>query len=387
MDNTPSHLHTFTPSLFGGVYTGKRVLVTGHTGFKGSWLCIWLKELGADIVGYALEPYTERDNFTVSGLKNKIIHITGDVRDYQKLSKVFEEYKPEFVFHLAAQPIVRESYINPKETYDTNIGGTVNVLECCRITDSVRVIINVTSDKCYENKEWVWGYRENDPMGGYDPYSSSKGCSELVTAAYRRSFFRPSHPEPLNFSTSQPLNSLIPKPSVGLSSVRAGNVIGGGDWQKDRIIPDCIRALEIDKPIEIRNPKAIRPWQHVLEPLSGYLLLASKMYKKPQEYCGAWNFGPNQDSIITVGEIADMIVAKWGSGSWIDKSDKSEPHEANLLSLDISKVQSYLQWSTVWNAETAIGETVEWYKEYKRKSPFEICLTQINNYGKSYKLI
>jgi len=351
--------------MFDNVFKNKTVLVTGHTGFKGSWLCIWLKELGANIVGYALEPYTERDNFVVSGLKDKITHITGDVRNFQKLPKVFEEYQPEFVFHLAAQAIVRESYKNPKETYDINIGGTVNVLECCRITDSVRVVINVTSDKCYENKEWVWGYRENDPMGGYDPYSSSKGCSELITAAYRNSFFNP-----IDFE----------KHGKSLSSARAGNVIGGGDWQKHRIIPDCIRALENDKPIEIRSPRATRPWQHVLEPLSGYLLLAAKMYEEPQKFCGAWNFGPNQDSIITVGKVANMIVAKWGSGSWIDKSDKSEPHEANLLSLDISKAKSYLNWSPGWNTAKTIEKTVEWYKEYGRVDPYQICVKQINEY-------
>ena len=351
--------------MFGSVFKNKTVLVTGHTGFKGSWLCVWLKELGANIVGYALEPYTEKDNFVVSGLEDRITNITGDIRDFQKLSKVFEEYQPEFVFHLAAQPIVRESYISPKETYDINIGGTVNVLECCHLTDSVRIVINVTSDKCYENKEWVWGYRESDPMGGYDPYSSSKGCSELITAAYRNSFFNP-----IEFE----------KHGKSLSSVRAGNVIGGGDWQKDRIIPDCIRALENDKPIEIRSPRATRPWQHVLEPLSGYLLLATKMFQQPQEYCGAWNFGPNQDSIITVGEIVDMIVAEWGSGSWIDKSDKSEPHEANLLSLDISKAKTYLKWSTVWNSEATIEKTVEWYKEYIRVDPYQICVKQISEY-------
>ena len=358
--------------MFGNVFKNKTVLVTGHTGFKGSWLCIWLKELGADIVGYALEPYTERDNFVVSGLEDRITHITGDVRDFQKLSKVFEEYQPEFVFHLAAQPIVRESYINPKETYDINIGGTVNVLECCRLTDSARVIINVTSDKCYENKEWIWGYRENDPMGGYDPYSSSKGCSELITAAYRNSFFNPNDFE---------------KHGKSLSSVRAGNVIGGGDWQKDRIIPDCIRALENDKPIEIRNPRATRPWQHVLEPLSGYLLLASKVYKEPQKFCGAWNYGSNQDSIITVGEIADMIVAKWGGGSWIDKSDKSEPHEANLLGLDISKARSYLKWSPAWDTAKTIEKTVEWYREYSRVNPYQICKSQIKAYENESNLI
>jgi len=353
--------------MFHNIFKGKTVLVTGHTGFKGSWLCIWLKELGANVVGYALEPYTERDNFVVSGLEDRITHITEDIRDFQKLSKVFEEYKPDFVFHLAAQPIVRESYLNPKETYDINVGGTVNMLECCRLTDSVRVIINVTSDKCYENKEWIWGYRENDPMGGDDPYSSSKGCSELITAAYGNSFFNP-----IDFE----------KHGKSLSSVRAGNVIGGGDWQKDRIIPDCVRALESKKPIKIRNPRATRPWQHVLEPLSGYLLLASRMYKERQEYCGAWNFGPNQDFIITVGEIADMIVAKWGSGSWIDKSNQKEPHEAKLLSLDISKAKSYLKWTPVWNIEKTVEKTMDWYKEYNHKDPYEICVDQIRGYKK-----
>jgi CDP-glucose 4,6-dehydratase len=253
-----------------------------------------------------------------------------------------------------------------------NIGGTVNVLECCRLTDSVRVIINVTSDKCYENKEWIWGYRENDPMGGYDPYSSSKGCSELVTAAYRQSFFGPTTSQLLNFSTSQS--------SVALSSVRAGNVIGGGDWQKDRIIPDCIGALESNKPIEIRNPNATRPWQHVLEPLSGYLLLASRMYEDPQKFCGAWNFGPNYDSIITVGEVADKVVAYWGNGSWIDMSNENVPHEAKLLSLDISKAKLYLKWFPIWDTEKAIEQTVDWYKEYKKKDPYRICMNQIEEF-------
>ena len=359
-------------SHFGGIYEGKRILVTGHTGFKGSWLCIWLNELGANIVGYALEPYTERDNFVVTGLEEKISHFIGDIRNFNELRKVFEKYQPEFVFHLAAQPIVRESYINPKETYDINIGGTVNVLECCRLTDSVRVIINVTSDKCYENKEWIWGYRENDPMGGYDPYSSSKGCSELITAAYRKSFFGHSTSQPLNFSTS--------RPSVALASARAGNVIGGGDWQKDRIIPDCIRALESNKPIEIRNPNATRPWQHVLEPLSGYLLLAYRMYEEPLEFCDAWNFGPNDDSVISVGEVADKMVACWGNGSWKDLSDENPPHEAKLLNLDISKAKSYLKWDHVWNIDKTIEKTVAWYKEYKNEDPYRICVNQIEEF-------
>ena len=351
--------------MFDNIFKNKTVLVTGHTGFKGSWLCIWLKEIGAHIVGYALEPYTEKDNFVVTGLRHQIAHITGDVRDYQKLKKVFEKYQPEIVFHLAAQPVVRESYINPKETYDINVCGTVNMLECCRLTESVRVIVNITSDKCYENREWIWGYRENDPMGGHDPYSSSKGCSELVTAAYRKSFFNPD-------------DYRVHRKS--LASARAGNVIGGGDWQKDRIIPDCIRALESNKPIEIRNPDATRPWQHVLEPLSGYLLLASRMYEEPQKFCGAWNFGPNYDSIILVGTVADKVVAKWGGGSWVNLSNENAPYEAKLLNLDISKANSYLKWFPAWDIDKTVEKTVDWYKEYKKEDPYRICMSQIEEF-------
>lgn len=350
-------------SMFDDVYRNKTVLVTGHTGFKGSWLCIWLKELGARVVGYGLEPYTERDNFVVTGLKKRIIHLIGDVRDYDGLRQVFREYQPEFVFHLAAQPLVRESYRNPKETLDVNIGGTINVLECCRLSESTKVIINVTSDKCYENHEWVWGYRENDPIGGHDPYSASKGCSELVTRAYEKSFF-----DPDIFETHQ----------KSLSSVRAGNVIGGGDWQRDRIIPDCIRALEKDEPIQIRNPHAVRPWQHVLEPLGGYLRLASKMYRNSGKFCGAWNFGPNSGSSMTVGEVADQVVTNWGNGSWVCSADEEHLHEAQLLGLDIRKAESYLNWFPVWDARTAIAQTVHWYKNYKGKDPYGICLDQIN---------
>jgi CDP-glucose 4,6-dehydratase len=248
--------------MFENTFKNKKVLVTGHTGFKGSWLCIWLRELGAEVVGFALEPYTKEDNFVVSRLQDLISHNIGDIRDFNTLKKVFASHRPEFVFHLAAQALVRTSYENPKETYDVNVGGTVNVLECCRVTDSVRVVINVTSDKCYENREWVWGYRENDPMGGHDPYSSSKACSELITHAYRKSFLNPN-----NFETH----------GKSLSSARAGNVIGGGDWQRDRIVPDCIRALRNGNTIEVRNPAAIRPWQHILEPVYAYLLLAARI--------------------------------------------------------------------------------------------------------------
>ena len=353
------------------IFKGKKVLITGHTGFKGSWLSIWLKELGADVIGYALTPYTRRDNFVVTGLKEKITHIIGDIRNFKKIINVFEEYQPEFVFHLAAQPLVRESYANPKETFDINIGGTVNVLECCRLSDSVRVIINVTSDKCYENMEWVWGYRESDPLGGFDPYSSSKGCSELVTAAYRRSFFNPDE-----FS--------VHKKSI--SSVRAGNVIGGGDWQKDRIVPDCISALEVNKTIEIRNPNATRSWQHVLDPLAGYLLLGAKMWEAPEKNYGPWNFGSNYESGISVGMIADLIVAEWGSGRWAPGSGDSAPHETNSLNLDISKARSYLDWRPVWGIEKAVEKTVAWYQQYKQSSPYELCKQQIEEYTAESKL-
>lgn len=358
--------------MFGNIFRNRTVLITGHTGFKGSWLSIWLKELGANVVGYALEPNTQRDNFVVSGLKDKITHIIGDVRDFRGLSYVFKEHQPEIVFHLAAQPIVRKSYISPKETYDINVGGTVNVLECCRLSDSVKTIINVTSDKCYENKEWVWGYREDDSIGGYDPYSSSKGCSELVTSGYRNSFFNSDGSEAHKKS---------------LSSVRAGNVIGGGDWQEARIIPDCIRALENNEAIEIRNPQAVRPWQHVLEPLGGYLLLASKMYESPGKFCGAWNFGPDDGSVVPVNKMADMVTLYWGSGRWINTSGRDGPHEASLLSLDIAKARSYLDWHPVWNIEKAIEVTVDWYKNYQLSNPYQICLSQIEEYCDDFSAV
>lgn len=347
-------------------WKNKRVLITGHNGFKGSWLSIWLKMLGAEVIGYALDPYTEYDNFVVTGLQNKITNIVGDVRDYQRLLDVFKQHMPEIVFHLAAQTIVRESYRYPKETYDVNIGGTVNLLECCRLTESVKTIINVTSDKCYENNEWIWAYRENDTLGGYDPYSSSKGCCEIVTNAFRRSFFNPEKYE---------------EHGKNLSSVRAGNVIGGGDWRVDRLIPDCIRALEKNKPISIRNPKAIRPWQHAFEPLSGYLLLASKMHEEPNRFCGAWNFGPFYDSMITVGEIADLVTQKWkGSNTWEETSSKDSLSEANTLRLDITKALTLLEWRPIWSIEEAVKVTIDWYKNYKMADMYEFCKKQIASY-------
>ncbi|MCK4888505.1 MAG: CDP-glucose 4,6-dehydratase [Candidatus Aminicenantes bacterium] len=344
----------------------KKVLITGHTGFKGSWLSIWLKELGAEIIGYALDPYTKNDNFVRSSLTDKMIDIRGDVRDLEKLRNAFIKYKPEIVFHMAAQPLVRESYINPKDTFDINIGGTVNIFECCRETESVNVVINVTSDKCYENLETKRGYREDDRIGGYDPYSASKGCSELVTSSYQRSFFNPDN---------------LSGHGKALSSVRAGNVIGGGDWATDRIIPDCIRSLEKEEKIFIRNPQATRPWQLVLEPLGGYLLLAAKMGEDPMKYSGAWNFGPELTSVIPVQVVVEEVIKHWGSGEWYTSKKINEPHEATLLALDIGKAKKELNWSPKYNANEAVQETVSWYKSnLKNTDMFQECVSQINCY-------
>lgn len=348
-------------------YKGKTVLITGHTGFKGSWLSTWLKELGANVVGYALDPYTDSDNFVRSGLSKKMTDIRGDVRDFKQLKQVFDKYCPEIVFHLAAQPLVRESYRNPKETYDINVGGTVNVFESCRQDASVKVIVNVTSDKCYENKEWVWGYRENDSLGGYDPYSSSKACSELITASYRDSFFNPDR---------------FQEHGKSLSSVRAGNVIGGGDWTTDRVIPDCIRSLLRDRKILVRNPEAVRPWQFVLEPLSGYLLLAARMSVEPIKYAGAWNFGPYLPANIPVKELVDHIVTYWGSGGWYTAAEVNPLHEAALLNLDISKTYHILGWRPVYTVEKAVAETVRWYKANRDgKDMYELCKEQIKEFA------
>ena len=337
---------------FKSVYKNKNILVTGHTGFKGSWLCNWLNEFGANIIGYALDLHTQQDNYTLSDISNLITDIRADIRDYDKLESVFQKYKPDFVFHLAAQALVREGYQRPKETFDTNIGGTVNVLENCRHSKNVKVIINITSDKCYENREWIWGYRESDPMGGFDPYSSSKGSSELVTAAYRNSFFNP-----------QDFN----KHKKALSSVRAGNVIGGGDWAKNRLIPDCIRALKKGESIKVRNPQSIRPWQFVLEPLGGYLLLGARMFEDPNKFSSAWNFGPEKTSIVTVKKVVELVLENWGSGDW-ESPNIEEPHEAKNLSLDISKARFDLNWSPILDIEKSVEMTINWYKELQKST-------------------
>lgn len=353
--------------IFSGFYKGKRVLITGHTGFKGSWLSIWLHELGAEVIGIGLEPFTERDNYVLSGIGRKIkADIRADIRDGQKMKEIFNEYQPEIVFHLAAQPLVRLSYEKPVETYETNVMGTINIMEAIRYTESVKVAVMITTDKCYENKEQIWGYRENEPMGGYDPYSSSKGAAEIAISSWRRSFFNPADYDK--------------KHHVSIASVRAGNVIGGGDWALDRIIPDCIKALETGRPIEIRSPKAIRPWQHVLEPLSGYMLLAQKMWNEPTKYCEGWNFGPRAESIIPVWEVAEKVVENYGSGELKDISDPNELHEAKLLMLDISKAKYRLGWEPRMNISLCIEMTVDWYKQYKNMDVHTICVEEIHRF-------
>jgi len=351
-------------------YQKKTVLVTGHTGFKGSWLTIWLRELGAHVIGYSFEPPSEPNNFNASKLENKITHIHGDVRDLDSLLKIFRKYQPEFVFHLAAQPLVLLSYEEPKLTFDTNVGGTVNLLEAVRLNPGVKVFVNITSDKCYENKEWVWGYRENDPMGGNDPYSASKGCAELAFQAYLKSFF--THNDSM-------------KRQIGAASVRAGNVIGGGDWGKDRLIPDCIRAFSSHQIIGIRNPNFIRPWQHVLEPLSGYLWLGALLSSEPDCYSGAWNFGPDDSSQMTVANVVNKFIQYWGDGSWKDLSNQDAPREAKLLKLNCDKVYAELNWHSVLSIDECLRMTTEWYRKFYSNRPNEDmylnCVDQINSYS------
>lgn len=331
--------------LFGGVFEGRRVLVTGHTGFKGAWLAYWLLQLGAEVAGYALEPDTEPSLFVALGLRDRIDHRVGDVRDLGGLARVMAACQPEIVLHLAAQPLVLRSYDEPALTFETNVMGTVNVLEAVRQTPSVRAVVNVTSDKCYENREWAFAYRENDSMGGHDPYSASKGCSELVSAAYRRSYFGADS-------------------GVAFATARAGNVIGGGDWADDRIVPDSVRALSSGIPIAVRNPNAIRPWQHVLEPASGYLWLASRLFLAGSEFEGPWNFGPLPSGNITVGEVVDTLVDEWGGGEWVSSGSKGTAHEARFLKLDCSRAADLLQWRPVWSAEAALQLTASWYRGF-----------------------
>lgn len=351
---------------FDNFYKDKKVLVTGHTGFKGSWLTVWLHSLGAEVIGIGLDPVSDRDNFVLTEIGEKIkADLRADIRDGEKMKEIFKKYEPEIVFHLAAQPLVRLSYEIPVETYMTNVIGTINILEAIRETESVKTGVMITTDKCYENKEQIWGYRENEPMGGYDPYSSSKGAAEIAISSWRRSFFNPEK---------------YSEHGKSIASVRAGNVIGGGDWAIDRIIPDCIRALEDGKDIEIRSPKSIRPWQHVLEPLGGYMLLAKKMWEKPTEYCEGWNFGPRMESISTVWDVAGKVIENYGKGQLKDISDPNALHEAKLLMLDISKAKFQLGWEPKMNIDETVKMTIDWYKRYRNEPVYELCLSQIENY-------
>jgi CDP-glucose 4,6-dehydratase len=354
--------------LYSGEYNGKKVLITGHTGFKGSWLSIWLKRLGAEVIGYSLDTPTEPSLFKICNLDEKITSINGDVRNAIKLNETFEKNKPDIVFHLAAQPLVRLSYKEPKETYEINVMGTVNVLEAAKNSEYVKAVVVITTDKCYENKEWVYGYRESDAMGGYDPYSSSKGCAELIVSAYRKSFYN--------------------EKGIALSSTRAGNVIGGGDWAEDRLIPDFVRSVSKDKSIVIRNPLATRPWQYVLEPLSGYLWLGALMLKDKEKYSSGWNFGPRDTDVLNVKDILNLSIKCWGKGSIeIDKSQ--QPHEASLLKLDISKAKAYLKWQPVYDVYKAVDRTIQWYKTYYENSSenmYEYTLKQIEEYEREAQI-
>lgn len=353
--------------IFNNFYKGKRVLVTGHTGFKGSWLSIWLHELGAEVVGVGLNPYSEKDNFVLSGIGNKIkADIRADIRDGLKMKEIFAEYQPELVFHLAAQPLVRFSYEQPVETYESNVMGTIHIMEAIRATKSVKVGVMITTDKCYDNKEQMRGYKEDDPFGGYDPYSSSKGACEVAIQSWRRSFFNP--------------EDYGKKHTVSLASVRAGNVIGGGDWAKDRIIPDCIRALEAGNEIDIRSPKAVRPWEHVLEPLSGYMILAQKMWNNPSEYCEGWNFGPESESVSTVWEVATELVNAFGKGKLKASSNPEAVHEAKLLMLNIEKAKTRLGWVPRMNIKQCMALVADWYKRYQTEDVYNLCVEEINKF-------
>ncbi len=334
--------------MFDNIYKDKKVIITGDTGFKGSWLAIWLLNMGANVVGISLPPQTARDNYVACGLGERIIHINQDIRDDEALCKLFVEYNPEIVFHLAAQAIVLEGYQDPHNTYRTNFMGTVNVLEAIRHTKSVKAGVFVTTDKCYENREWVYGYRENDRLGGNDPYSASKAACEMAIASYIHSFFNDAS-------------------SANIASVRAGNVIGGGDWAENRIVPDCIRALEKKDPIILRNPGAVRPWQHVLEPLSGYLKLGSLLYREGKTFVGSWNFGPSSKNMITVKELAEKVVENWGHGSILCETENSEKFEANVLHLDISKAVNRLKWQPKLDFDDTVRYTVDEYKVSPKK--------------------
>ena len=348
-------------------WSRKRVFVTGHTGFKGSWLCLWLHRLGASVTGYALAPPTDPSLFVLARVESLLERsVIADIRDSERLRQELITAEPEIVIHMAAQPLVRDSYKIPVETYATNVMGTVHLLEAVRQCLSVRAVVNVTTDKCYENREWVWGYRENEAMGGYDPYSSSKGCAELVTAAYRQSFF----------NTKEPATH-----GVALATARAGNVIGGGDWAADRLIPDIIRSLLANEAVRIRNPHAIRPWQHVLEPLSGYLRLAQCLYEQGADYGEGWNFGPSDDDAKPVEWIVQRMCELHGNGARYEIDSGDHPHEAHYLKLDCSKAKMRLDWQPRWDLSTTLISILHWVKVYSADGDIRrCCLEQITSY-------
>lgn len=345
---------------------GKKVFLTGHTGFKGSWLTLWLQALGARVTGFALAPDTTPNLFTLGRVEDGIESIIGDIRDRALLAEAMKAASPDIVIHMAAQPLVRESYVTPVETYETNVMGTVHVLDAIRQAPGVRSVVIVTTDKCYENREWEWGYRENEAMGGYDPYSSSKGCAELVTSAYRNSFFNP---------------ATYAKHGVAVASGRAGNVIGGGDWAADRLIPDIMRAISRGETVNIRNPHAIRPWQHVLEPLSGYLILAERLYTDGPRFADAWNFGPNDSDAQPVQAIVERLTSQWGDGARWSLDGGEHPHEATFLKLDCSKARARLGWRPRWDLNHTLDSIVAWYKAAARNEDVKaVTLAQIDQY-------
>lgn len=343
-------------------WSGRRVLVTGHTGFKGGWLSLWLQMLGASVVGVALEPPTEPALFDAARVGVGMEHLVADIRDFAAIERLIVEAAPEIVIHMAAQPLVRQSYVDPIETYGTNVMGTVNVLEGARRAGSVRAIVNVTTDKCYENREWLWGYRENEPMGGHDPYSSSKGCAELVSSAFR--------------------NSFLAAEGIALATARAGNVIGGGDWAKDRLVVDVLRALTAEIPVLIRNPEAIRPWQHVLEPVSGYLQLAQALFEHGATFAEAWNFGPADTDAQPVQWVVEQLCDAWGRSARWQMQPGEHPHEATYLKLDISKARQRLDWSPRWTLDEALRQTVDWHKGWLRGEDMRsLTFEQISRYA------
>jgi len=348
-------------------WLGKRVFLTGHTGFKGAWISIWLTELGAEVCGYALDPPTEPSLFEKAGLAARIHSMFGDIRDRESLKRALETAKPEIVIHMAAQPLVRLSYEEPLLTYETNVMGAANLLEAVRGCESIRAVVLVTTDKCYENKEWDWGYRENEPLGGYDPYSSSKACAEIVAAAYRSSFFNSK-----DYGRTH---------NVAIATARAGNVIGGGDWAKDRLVPDIVKAIGEGRKVLIRSPESIRPWQYVLEPLAGYLLLAEKLYTKGVEYAEAWNFGPYDSDAKPVGWIVEQLCKRWPGATGFEFDTAPKPHEASYLKLDCSKAINRLGWQPTWNLGTALEKIVDWNLAYiQNEDMYMITTRQIQSF-------